>query len=391
MTTIQGPAVFLAQFIGDKAPFNSLDGICQWAADLGFKGIQMPTLDARFIDLQKAAESKTYADELTGKVASYGLQISELSTHLQGQLVAVHPAYDDFFDGFAPAALRGNPKARQEWAVQQMKYAAKASQNLGLNAHATFSGSLLWQYFHPWPQRPPGLIEEGFAELAKRWLPILNEFDQNGVDVCYEIHPGEDLFDGETYEIVGLIIKKAHAIYYWREYTLMSKSGKVKYLSETDGHWILLEEVPESYDVSRKYKKLTHKEISYNLYEYTDAFIARIYGFYEFEISGRPVKMVEYINPPFIISIEEFDNDDTTYLGKHISSSEVKKIFNVTQLPSKSGVGLVQPFLFNIYNTLLVFISFAILILATYIFFNMGRTEKNVLYTSLNFDEYKNM
>ena len=201
MTTIQGPAVFLAQFIGDKAPFNSLDGICKWAADLGFKGIQMPTLDARFIDLQKAAESKTYADELLGKVASYGLQISELSTHLQGQLVAVHPAYDDFFDGFAPAALRGNPKARQEWAVQQMKYAAQASQNLGLNAHATFSGSLLWQYFHPWPQRPPGLIEEGFAELAKRWLPILNEFDQNGVDVCYEIHPGEDLYDGSSFEM----------------------------------------------------------------------------------------------------------------------------------------------------------------------------------------------
>ena len=201
MTTMQGPAVFLAQFISDEAPFNSLDGICQWAADLGFKGIQIPTLDARFIDLQKASESKTYTDELTGKVASYGLKISELSTHLQGQLVAVHPAYDDFFDGFAPTHLRANPKARQEWAVQQMHYAAKASQNLGLEAHATFSGSLLWQYFHPWPQLPPGLIEEGFKELAKRWLPILNAFDENGVDVCYEIHPGEDLFDGETYEM----------------------------------------------------------------------------------------------------------------------------------------------------------------------------------------------
>ena len=201
MTTIKGPAVFLAQFISDEAPFNSLDSICKWAADLGFKGIQMPTLDTRFIDLQKAAESKTYADELKGKIASYGLEITELSTHLQGQLVAVHPAYDDLFDAFAPKEVHKNPKARTEWAVQQMKYAAKASQNLGLNAHATFSGSLLWQYFHPWPQRPAGLVEEGFAELAKRWTPILNEFDQCGVDVCYEIHPGEDLFDGETYEM----------------------------------------------------------------------------------------------------------------------------------------------------------------------------------------------
>ncbi|MGY3052908.1 sugar phosphate isomerase/epimerase [Pedobacter sp. UYEF25] len=201
MTTIKGPAVFLAQFISDEAPFNSLDSICAWAQGLGFKGIQMPTTDNRFIDLQQAAESKTYADELKGKIASYGLEITELSTHLQGQLVAVHPAYNDLFDAFAPKQFHNNAPERTKWAVQQLKYAAKASQNLGLTAHATFSGSLLWQYFHPWPQRPEGLVEEGFRELAKRWMPILNEFDNCGVDVCYEIHPGEDLFDGETYEM----------------------------------------------------------------------------------------------------------------------------------------------------------------------------------------------
>ena len=201
MTTLKGPAVFLAQFIREEEPFNSLEGICKWAADLGFKGIQMPTLDPRFIDLQKAAESKAYADDLKGQIAGYGLQITELSTHIQGQLVAVNPAFDKAFDGFAPANLRNNPSARTEWAVQQLEYAAKASQNLGLNAHATFSGSLLWHMFHPWPQRPEGLVDDGFKELARRWLPILNEFDECGVDVCYEIHPGEDLFDGITYEM----------------------------------------------------------------------------------------------------------------------------------------------------------------------------------------------
>ena len=143
------------------------------------------------IDLQKAAESKTYADELKGLVNSYGLAITELSTHLQGQLVAVNPAYDTLFDGFAPENIRGNYQARTEWAVNQLKYAAKASQNLGLNAHATFSGALLWHTVYPWPQRPVGLVEKGFTELANRWLPILNVFDEYGVDVCYEIHPGE--------------------------------------------------------------------------------------------------------------------------------------------------------------------------------------------------------
>jgi sugar phosphate isomerase/epimerase len=187
--------------MGDTAPFNSLDSICKWAASLGFTGVQIPSWDARCIDLQKAAESKTYADEIRGIVASAGLKITELSTHLQGQLVAVNPAYDALFDGFAPENLRGNAKARTEWAIQQLKYAAKASSNLGLNAHATFSGALLWQTVYPWPQRPAGLVETGFTELANRWLPILNVFDENGVDLCYEIHPGEDLHDGVTYEM----------------------------------------------------------------------------------------------------------------------------------------------------------------------------------------------
>ena len=201
MQTIKGPGIFLAQFIGDVPPFNSLKSICEWSKCLGFAGVQIPTTDARFIDLKKAAESKTYADELKGLVNECGLEITELSTHLQGQLVAVNPAYDVLFDGFAPENLRKNAKARTEWAIQQLKYAAKASQNLGLNAHATFSGSLLWHTVFPWPQRPAGLVEEGFKELAKRWLPILNAFDECGVDVCYEIHPGEDLFDGITYEM----------------------------------------------------------------------------------------------------------------------------------------------------------------------------------------------
>lgn len=201
MQTIKGPGIFLAQFLGDDPPFNELKSICNWAKNLGYEGIQIPTWDARCIDLKKAAESKTYADELKGLVNDCGLQITELCTHLQGQLIAVHPAYDEQFDGFAPKEVHGNSKARTEWAVQQLNYAAKASKNLGLNAHATFSGALLWPMVYPWPQRPAGLVETGFAELAKRWLPILNEFDKNGVDLCYEIHPGEDLHDGVTYEM----------------------------------------------------------------------------------------------------------------------------------------------------------------------------------------------
>ena len=200
MKTIKGPAIFLAQFAGDTAPFNTLDNIARWAAELGYKGVQIPTWDARLFDLAKAAESKTYCDEVQGTLAKHGIVATELSTHLQGQLVAVNPAYDELFDGFAAPEVRGNPQRRQQWAVQQLAYAAKASRNLGLATSVSFSGALAWPYFYPWPPRPSGLIEAAFAELAKRWRPILDIYEANGVDLAFEIHPGEDLHDGASFE-----------------------------------------------------------------------------------------------------------------------------------------------------------------------------------------------
>ena len=119
-----------------------------------------------------------------------GVEVTELSTHLQGQLVAVHPAYDEAFDGFAAPEVRGNPGARQAWAVDQVKKALSASNKMGIDVHATFSGALAWPFVYPWPQRPAGLIETAFDELAARWRPILDHADEMGVDVCYENPPG---------------------------------------------------------------------------------------------------------------------------------------------------------------------------------------------------------
>lgn len=201
MKTVKGPAIFLAQFAGDAAPFNNLENIARWVGSLGYKGVQIPSWDGRLFELKRAADSKTYCDEVLATLAKYGLQLTELSTHLQGQLVAVHPAYDLMFDGFAPPAVHGDRRARQAWAVEQLLLAAKASANLGLKAHATFSGALAWPYVYPWPQRPVGLVETAFAELSVRWLPILNAFEDAGVDLCFEIHPGEDLHDGATFEM----------------------------------------------------------------------------------------------------------------------------------------------------------------------------------------------
>jgi len=201
MKTLKGPGLHLAQFAGDSAPFNTLSAIAGWAARLGFKGLQVPAWDGRMIDIAKAAESQAYCDELKGAAAAHGTQICDLSTHIQGQLVAVHPAYDELFDSFAPAKVHRNPPARTQWAIEQMKHTARAARRLGVTEVATFSGALAWPYLYPWPQRPAGLLEAAFDELAKRWKPILDVYEEQGVDLCFEIHPGEDLHDGITFEM----------------------------------------------------------------------------------------------------------------------------------------------------------------------------------------------
>lgn len=201
MKTIKGPGLFLAQFVGTSAPFDSFGGITEWAAGRGYLGVQVPSGAGALMDVDLAATSSAYCDELAGHAADNGVCITELSAHVQGQLVAVHPAFDGAFDGFAPEAVRGNPAARQAWAVDQVKKTIDASANLGLDRMAAFSGALAWPYFYPWPQRPEGLVEAAFDELAARWRPILDHADSRGVDVCFEIHPGEDLHDGISFEM----------------------------------------------------------------------------------------------------------------------------------------------------------------------------------------------
>ncbi|AJG23009.1 sugar phosphate isomerase/epimerase family protein [Cupriavidus basilensis] len=206
MQTIKGPSLHLAQFSDTQAPFDTLPAIAKWAAETGFKALQIPAWDERLFDVKAAAQSQTYCDEVKGTLAEHGLVISELTTHIFGQLVAVHPAYDAMCDNFAPPTLRGNPQARTAWALERLELAARASRRLGLTEMGTFSGSFAWPYLFPFPQRPEGLIEAAFDELAKRWLPVLNACDAQGVNLCYEIHPSEDLHDGATFErFLGLV------------------------------------------------------------------------------------------------------------------------------------------------------------------------------------------
>jgi sugar phosphate isomerase/epimerase len=200
MRTVKGPSVFLAQFVQDCPPYNSLTGLAEWAADKGFIAVQMPTNLPKIFDLAMAAKSQMYCDDVREKIARHGIEISELSTHLQGQCMAIHPAYETMLASFIPMHLRGNRQQQSEWASKQLSMAARASARLNLKACATFSGSLAWPYLYPWPQRPAGLIDTAFKELARRWHPVLDVYETYGIDLCFELHPGEDLFDGLSFE-----------------------------------------------------------------------------------------------------------------------------------------------------------------------------------------------
>ncbi len=199
MATIKGPAIFLAQFLRDYEPYNTLENIGTWARALGYKGVQIPTWESRLIDLDKAAESKTYCDELVGMLRGIGLEVTEMAAHLQGQVLAMNTVYKTAFSGFYPANL--NDADITKWATEQLKKAILASKHMGLSAVPVLSGGFAWHMVYPWPQRPPGLIDEAFNEMVKRWKPVLDFANDKGITIAYELHPGSDLFDGATFEM----------------------------------------------------------------------------------------------------------------------------------------------------------------------------------------------
>jgi sugar phosphate isomerase/epimerase len=198
MRQIKGPAVFLAQFLRDAAPFDDLRTLGPWMAGWGYRGVQIPTWDRRVFDLDRAAESKSYCEELRGQLAEMGLEPTELAAPLQGQVLAMHPAYERMFAPFYPAGLQGS--AVTEWAAEQLRKVIAASVHMGTQTIPVLSGGFAWHMAYPWPQRPPGIIEEAFAELARRWRPLLDLARENGLTFAFELHPGSDLFDGATYE-----------------------------------------------------------------------------------------------------------------------------------------------------------------------------------------------
>lgn len=225
-------------------------------------------------------------------------------------------------------------------------------------------------------------------EIKEELSPV-KEFDYRPLNAILKIG-SKGIIEGDEYEIISMFIKKFHAIHYWREYTLKSKDNHYLYLSESEGHWILLEEIQDKFNASRKFKRLTYNNVTYDLYENTHCRVESAYGFFDAEIPKTEIQIIEYIKPPYIVSIEKLGKEEKTYLGRHISRRELKKAFGNPELPGKFGVGSVQPFLFNFYNVAIIFCCTAILILLTQLFVNNSRSETEVFSKTFSFTEYNN-
>lgn len=197
--TIRGPGLFISQFIGAEPPFDTLGSLAEWAKELGFKALQIPVSDPRLKDLAGLPE-KAVLSRIESVMAKAGLVVSEIAAQRSGQLLAVHPAYDETMDVLASPDVRARPAQRQAQAEQDLRRAIARAAILGTGKVVAFSGGFAWPYLYPYPPRPTGLVERAFNELAQRWRPLLDEADRAGVDICFELHPGQDLHDGITFE-----------------------------------------------------------------------------------------------------------------------------------------------------------------------------------------------
>lgn len=197
---LKGPAIFLAQGFG-KPGWTTLEECAKTAGSLRYEGMQLPLWVGDLINLNTAAMSTTYCQQLLGKATEAGCPIVEVANHVETQLVRCTPAYQKLFDGFGPEKFRGNPTAMLAWAQERALLSVRAAKNLGLDRVAAFSGTSIFHLMYPWPQRPAGLVQAAMHALAKAWLPVFNLGEELGVDICFELHPGEDLHDGDSFEM----------------------------------------------------------------------------------------------------------------------------------------------------------------------------------------------
>ncbi len=171
-----------------------LETLCLEMHKIGYQGLELAC--QAHVDVNQVVSSPEYTTKLKETLAKYDMQIGALSAHLMGQCVGDNP--DSRLDNFAPAHLAGKPEEIRAWAIQGMKTTAKAAQILGVKVVTCFLGSPIWPFWYSFPQTTPQTIAQGFARIKELWTPIFDVYDECGVKLALEVHPGEIAFDYYT-------------------------------------------------------------------------------------------------------------------------------------------------------------------------------------------------
>ncbi|WP_298136575.1 DUF4178 domain-containing protein [Flavobacterium sp.] len=194
-------------------------------------------------------------------------------------------------------------------------------------------------------------------------------------------------FKNEIYTIIGILIKRFDSVTRWAEYVLQNDKGEFLYLSESSGNFILLEQIEFEKKVGNHPLTVDYLDKTFDRYDYTYPKLDYASGYFDYNVLNK-IELIEYINPPYILSFEKFGQEQTTFYGEHISRNDVKRAFKTSAIPSKSEIGMVQPFYINVKNLAIIFCSVAILILLSHWFLNKDRSSQEVLNTSIPFENF---
>jgi hypothetical protein len=222
---------------------------------------------------------------------------------------------------------------------------------------------------------------EGLLRLRSKYKPeVVNDF-------IFKIGD-KGILKGIEYVVTGAVIKKISGGYHWAEYILKNDANEFVYLSESDGHWIFLTEMEEEFDVRVHPKSITYESSSFYLYEYSDAEIDNAQGYFDFELPFKKVHLVEYIQPPLMISIEKMNGVQTAFLGEYITKKELKKAFPKVNLPYQTGVNIAQPYYFDVTNTAIIFCIFLLMIISANWYIYKDQSEQVVFNKAIAFTDF---
>lgn len=207
----------------------------------------------------------------------------------------------------------------------------------------------------------------------------------------YPLAIGETGFlKGSEYKVTGILRKKVHPDYRWTEFILQNEAKEFLYLSVSNGHWMMLTEMEKIDDLKKGVEVLDYDGQDYDLFEHSDAEIIDAKGFFDFKLPNKKIHLAEFINPPYIVSVEKMNNVQTAFHGEYLSKGKMRKAFPGIKLPYLSGTGMIQPSLFDLKNTAIIFCLFALMIITANWYIYRDQFEQTVFSQNIQFSKFDN-